>query len=82
MVNYYDAVLGLIPVSVGGIAVALLWVGLAVPLALSTGALVAAGLIGHAMFVRTPVTGPANADAPSTSGHARQSGTGEYGTAD
>jgi len=79
--DYYDAVLGLIPLSVGGISVALLWVGLTMSLAFSTGALIAAGLIGHAMFVRTPGRRPVDADAPSTAKHT-QAKTGEYGTAD
>lgn len=80
--DYYDAVLGLIPLSVGGISVALLWIGISMSLAVSAGALVAAGLIGHAMFVRTPAGRPADYDAPSASGHSAQSGTGEYETAD
>lgn len=80
--NYYDAVLGLIPLSVGGVSVALLSVGIPMSLAVSTGALVAAGLVGHAMFVRVPIRQPVDSDAPPASGHAGQSQTGEYRTAD
>lgn len=81
MLNYYDAVLGLIPLSVGGITVALLWVGVTQSLAVSAGAVVGAVLVGHAMFIRAPVSKSADADASS----ARQAGeadVGEYSAAD
>lgn len=65
--DYYDAVLGLIPLSVGGVSVALLWVGLTLSLAVSAGAVVAAGLVGHAMFVRTPIGQSVDSDASPTS---------------
>jgi hypothetical protein len=82
MMDYYDAVLGLIPLSVGGVSVALLWAGITMSLAVSAGALVAAGLVGHAMFVRTPIRQPGDSDASLASGHADQSNNREYGTAD
>lgn len=80
--NYYDAVLGLIPLVGGGIPIALLWMGITMPLAISAGALVAAGLIGHGMSIRSPVKQPVNPNAPSSSEHVHQSQTGEYSTAD
>lgn len=80
--DYYDTVLALIPLSVGGISVALLWSGFTMPVAVSAGALVAAGLIGHGMFIRTPTKASAVADTPPSHGHARQSTTREYETAD
>ena len=80
--DYYDAVLGLIPLTVGSIAVALLWVGVALPVAVSAGSVVAVGLIGHAMFVRTPVGETVDTDTPPSVGHSRQSETSEYSIPD
>lgn len=54
MAEYYDYVLGLIPVSVAGISAVLLGAGLALTVAVSVSLLVAIGLIGHAMFVNGP----------------------------
>lgn len=71
MTDYYDAVLGLIPVLFAGITGALLLAGVALVFSISVGALAAGALIGHAMFVRAPTdapettapaTGPVNAD--------------------
>jgi spore maturation protein SpmB len=56
MVGYYDYVLGLIPAALAGITLALTVSGLNLMLALPMASLVAVGLIGHAMFVRTPVS--------------------------
>ena len=55
MTGYYDYVLGLIPVSLIGIAAALSAIGLPMTVAVPGGAVVAAVLIAHAMFVRVPV---------------------------
>lgn len=57
MAGYYDIVLGLIPLTLAGIAGGLTAIG-GVPLttAIPIASVVAVGLIGHAMFVRTPVT--------------------------
>ena len=63
MTDYYDIVLGLIPLTVGGVTAVLAAVGLSVSLAVSVGSLLSVGLIGHAMFVRAPV-----GEAPSRSG--------------
>ncbi|ELY85997.1 hypothetical protein [Natrinema altunense] len=55
MTGYYDIVLGLIPVALFGITAALLFVGLSLTTAIPLGSLAAMGIIGHAMFVNTPV---------------------------
>lgn len=62
MASYYDFVLALIPLSLLGVSGALTGVGLDLSLAVPLGATVAAGLIGHAMFVRAPIE---TRDAPS-----------------
>ncbi|MFB6082795.1 MAG: hypothetical protein ABEJ94_00950 [Halorientalis sp.] len=73
MTEYYDYVLGLIPVSVAGISAGLLGAGLASTVAISVALLFAIGLIGHALFVNGPVddvtpTAPAaSQDAPQFS---------------
>lgn len=67
--DYYDLVLVLIPLTVGGIAGLLVAAGLAVPTAVPVGAVLAIPLLGHAMFVRAPVpdaaTEAAAEDRPS-----------------
>ena len=55
MTGYYDVVLGLIPVALIGITVALTVVGIPLFTAVPVGAVVAIALIGHAMFVNNPV---------------------------
>ena len=55
MTRYYDVVLGLIPVALLGITAALTVVGVSLTSAVPIAALVAIGLIGHAMFVNAPV---------------------------
>ena len=54
MTGYYDAILGLIPLTLVGFAGILTLAGLSLTLAVSIGATVSAALIGHAMFVRAP----------------------------
>ena len=58
MAQYYDFVLGLIPLALGGITAALLAVGMSLTVAVPLAALVSVALIGHGMFVRTPGTAP------------------------
>jgi hypothetical protein len=53
--NYYDLVLGLIPFGLATIASTLVVSGVAVTGAVAIASVFAAGLIGHAMFVRAPV---------------------------
>ena len=71
MAGYYDIVLGLIPVALLGVTAALSIVGVSMTSAVPAGALIAMGLIGHAMFVNAPIDSgedsqtshtPANAD--------------------
>ncbi|MFC3958409.1 hypothetical protein [Halovivax cerinus] len=54
MARYYDLVLALIPVSLLGIAAVLTVAGLPTITAIPGGALVATGLIGHALFINGP----------------------------
>ena len=54
MAHYYDLVLVLIPLSLLGVSGLLSGVGLALTVAVPAGAAVAAGLVGHAMFVNGP----------------------------
>jgi uncharacterized membrane protein len=53
--NYYDIVLGLIPFGLATIATALFVFGVALTAAVAVASVFAAGLIGHAMFIRGPV---------------------------
>ncbi|MFP9192198.1 hypothetical protein [Natronosalvus vescus] len=55
MAGYYDIVLGLIPVALLGITAALTVVGIPLTTAVPVSALVAIGVIGHAMFVNAPI---------------------------
>jgi len=55
MTGYYDIVLGLIPLTLAGIAGALHTVGFSLTTAVPLASIVAVALIGHAMFVRAPV---------------------------
>jgi len=54
MAEYYDFVLGLIPLTMGGTAALLGLLGVGFSLAVPAGAFVALPLLGHAMFVRAP----------------------------
>lgn len=54
MTGYYDYVLGLIPLVLGGFSLLLLAAGLNLSTAVPVAALPAVGLMGHAMFVRSP----------------------------
>jgi L-alanine-DL-glutamate epimerase-like enolase superfamily enzyme len=58
MTGYYDFVLGLIPLTLGGITGLLTISGFALTTAIPLASIVAVGLIGHAMFVRAPVDSP------------------------
>ena len=55
MAGYYDIVLGLVPVALLGITAALTVVGVSLTSAVPVGAFVALGIIGHSMFVNSPV---------------------------
>lgn len=67
MPSYYDIVLALIPLTLIGATVVLLGVGMSTTAAVPIGASLSVLLIGHAMFVRAPVSqtsGP-TPDVPS-----------------
>lgn len=67
MTGYYDVVLGLIPLTLAGITGALYATGFELTTAIPLASLVAVGLIGHAMFVRSPVDAPGTApETPQT----------------
>jgi hypothetical protein len=69
--DYYDAVLGLIPVSMAVITGGLLLAGLATTTAVPIGAGTAALVVGHALFVNGPTSAQTPAPvstAPSSSG--------------
>lgn len=55
MARYYDIVLALIPASLLGVATVLIVAGIPTVTAVPVGALVATGLIGHALFVNAPL---------------------------
>ncbi|HET7324320.1 MAG TPA: hypothetical protein VFJ06_08315 [Halococcus sp.] len=74
MTDYYDIVLGLIPVTLGGIVAALTIAGIGLTVAVPIAALVAVGLIGHGMFVNAPTV----ASAP----HSRTDNSVAFETAD
>ncbi len=69
MAGYYDIVLGLIPVALLGVTAALTVVGVSVMSAVPFGALVAVGLIGHAMFVNSPVDAREESKSKSQTSH-------------
>ncbi|MFB6073662.1 MAG: hypothetical protein ABEJ89_01470 [Haloarculaceae archaeon] len=58
MAHYYDFVLGLIPLALAGITAALVVAGVSLTMAVPMASVVSVGLIGHAMFVRTPTDAP------------------------
>ncbi|EMA47565.1 hypothetical protein [Halococcus saccharolyticus] len=64
MAQYYDYVLGLIPLALGGITALLAAIGVSITVAVPLAASVAVALIGHGMFVRAPGAEPAPAPAP------------------
>ncbi|MDZ7850415.1 MAG: hypothetical protein U5K70_06265 [Halodesulfurarchaeum sp.] len=57
MATYYDYVLGFIPLVLLGIGGGLHVAGLQLQVALATSGLLAIGLMGHALFVNSPVDG-------------------------
>jgi hypothetical protein len=57
MTGYYDIVLGLIPLALVGITGALVLAGVGLTTAVPLAATVAVGLVGHALFVRSPTDG-------------------------
>ncbi|WP_255149948.1 hypothetical protein [Halorarius halobius] len=68
MAGYYDFVLGLIPLALGGGSAALTVAGVSLTTAIIAASLIAVALIGHGMFVRTPGEAPAAPAAPAADG--------------
>jgi hypothetical protein len=69
MPEYYDYVLGLIPLALVGVSALFFVGGLALTSAVSAGGVAAVSLVGHALFVRGPTDEPASAvieDASAT----------------
>ncbi|UPV74709.1 hypothetical protein M0R89_01235 [Halorussus limi] len=64
--NYYDLILGLIPLALLGLTALLTTVGVGLTAAVPVAGAVSVGMIGHAMFVRTP-TDALGTDASATS---------------
>ena len=56
MMGYYDIVLGLIPVSLVGVTTSLIIIGLPLTVAVLPASMIALGLMGHAMFINSPVS--------------------------
>ena len=56
MTTYYDVVLGLIPLALVGLGGGLQIVGVSQTTAILFGGIVAVALVGHALFVRGPVS--------------------------
>ncbi|MFC4448025.1 MULTISPECIES: hypothetical protein [Halorussus] len=56
--NYYDLILGLIPLALLGLTALLTVVGFGLTTAVPLAGMVSVGMIGHAMFVRTPSETP------------------------
>lgn len=85
MTGYYDIVLGLIPLALVGITASLLGLGLELTTAVPAASLAAVGLMGHAMFVRTPVDvdeGPEDGRRPRNTRGGPGSARVEYQSAD
>lgn len=64
MTGYYDIILGLIPLTLAGIAGTLVVAGFSLTTAVPLASVVAVALIGHAMFVRAPVDSAASPSSP------------------
>jgi hypothetical protein len=64
MAQYYDLVLGLIPLALGGVTAGLTAVGVSLTVAVPLAALVAVAVIGHGMFVRSPGASTTSQPAP------------------
>ncbi|OYR68661.1 hypothetical protein [Halorubrum ezzemoulense] len=84
MTGYYDYVLGLIPVALIGVTASLTLVGLSLTSALPVGAVAAATVMAHAMFVRNPVADGAPERRPFDGdvGERSAGGGSSAGTAD
>jgi hypothetical protein len=68
MAEYYDYVLGLIPLALLGVTLLLSGVGWNLTAAVPVGATASVALIGHALFVNAPTDAPAVESGPSATG--------------
>ncbi len=68
MVGYYDYVLAVIPVTMLGLGGSLFAAGVSLVPAVVAASAVTMGVIGHAMFVRSPVETPADDTVPDAPG--------------
>lgn len=73
MSRYYDLILGLIPLALFGVAGTLSVFGLTLNVAFSVAAMIALLLVGHALFVNTPVSAPRPATRDATEERGNQS---------
>lgn len=67
MAEYYDYILGLIPMTAVGVASVLVLAGIAASVAIPVGVGFTLPLVGHALFVRAPAPEPAQTTAGTTS---------------
>lgn len=67
MVEYYDYILGLIPLTIVGVTGLLSLAGIATSLAIFVGGGLTLPLVGHALFVRAPAQRPAQSTAGTDS---------------
>lgn len=67
MPGYYDLVLGAIPFALFGVSGMLHLSGLEFTTAVPLAGLFAAGIMGHAMFINAPVSGPLPGSPASSS---------------
>jgi len=68
MAGYYDYVLAAIPVALLGVGGVLFSVGVSTVVAVVVASSVSLGIIGHAMFVRSPVVASTDDTVPDASG--------------
>ncbi len=61
MTTYYDVVLGVIPLTFVAVIGVSATVGTDLVITLTAGSVLAAGLVGHALFVNPPITHPPTA---------------------
>jgi hypothetical protein len=66
MTNYYDLVLGVIPLALGGVATLLTVLGIPLTTAVGLSGGLSVGVIGHAMFVNAPVDATPETDGSAT----------------
>ena len=64
MIGYYDLVLGLVPLSLLGVTGGLYGIGIDLAIAVPLAAALAAGVIGHGLFVNAPVEERPAPEAP------------------